>query len=70
MITGYINSHKAYRFVDVNTNQLSFSRDVTVDEEARPFQTSSEIKILQHPVVAKDLGIKLHAAPPERGEEF
>jgi hypothetical protein len=45
MITGYNNSHKAYRLVDVDTNQLSFSKDVIVDEEVGPFKASLEIKI-------------------------
>jgi hypothetical protein len=45
MITWYNNSHKAYILVDVDTDQLNFNRDVVVDEEARPFQTSLEIKI-------------------------
>jgi hypothetical protein len=70
MITGYNDSHKAYRLVDVDTNQLSFNRDVIVDEEVGPFQTSLEIKITeQQLVLAKDSGIKLQAAPPERGED-
>jgi hypothetical protein len=34
MITGYNNNHKYYRLVDFNTNQLSFSRHLVVDEES------------------------------------
>jgi hypothetical protein len=47
MITVYNDSHKAYTLVDVNTNSSTFSRDVVVDEEVGPFQTSSEIKIIE-----------------------
>jgi hypothetical protein len=45
VIIGYNNSYKSYKLVDVNTNQLSFSRDVIVDEEVGPFHTFSKIKI-------------------------
>jgi hypothetical protein len=69
MTTGYNNNHKAYRLVDVDTNQLSFSKDFIVDEEVGPFHTSSKIKITkQQPISAKDSGIKLQVAPPVRGE--
>jgi hypothetical protein len=60
MITRYNNNHKAYRLVDVDTNQLRFSRDVVVDEEAGPFQTSPKIKINKEQlVVANDSCVKI-----------
>ena len=37
MLTGYNDTHKAYRLVDVDTDKVSFSRDVVVDEEVGPF---------------------------------
>jgi transposase InsO family protein len=66
MITGYNDNHKAYRLVDIDTNKVSFSRDV-VDEEVGPFHTSPEFKITEQPVVDKDSGVKLQATPPEGG---
>lgn len=53
MITGYTDSRKAYRLVNIDTNKVSFGRDV-VDEEVGWFQTSPEFKITEHPLVAKD----------------
>jgi hypothetical protein len=65
MITGYDDGHKPYRSVNVNTNQWSFSRDVIVDKEARPFKTSSKIKITrERPIVAKDSVVNVQVAPP------
>jgi hypothetical protein len=56
--------------VDLHTNQLGFIKDVEVDEEVGPFQTSSEIKITKQQLVAtKDSSIKLQATPPEREED-
>jgi hypothetical protein len=69
MITGYNDTHKAYRLVDVDTNKVSFSRDVVVDEEVGPFHTSPAFKITEQPEVDKDSGVKLQAAPPEGGED-
>jgi hypothetical protein len=40
MFTEYDDTHKAYRLVDTNTDKVSFSRAVVVDEEVGPFQTS------------------------------
>jgi hypothetical protein len=65
MITRYNENHKSYRFVDINTNKVTFSRDVVVHEEVRPFHTSPKFKITKKPMVDKDLGVKLQATPPE-----
>jgi hypothetical protein len=39
MLIVYIDTHKAYRLVDVDTDKVSFSRVSFVDEEVRPFHT-------------------------------
>jgi hypothetical protein len=57
-ITRYNNNHKAYKLVDVDTNKVSFSRDV-LDEEDGPFHTSPRFKIIEQPVVDTDSGVKL-----------
>jgi hypothetical protein len=44
MITRYNDNHKAYRLVEIDTNKVSFSRDVVVDEEVGPFHTSPRIQ--------------------------
>lgn len=55
MITGYNNSHKAYKLVDVDTNLVSFNKYVVVDEEDRPFQSTLEFKITtKQPIMAQD----------------
>ena len=36
MLLGYNNIHKGYRLINVETNQLSFSRDLVVGEEVGP----------------------------------
>lgn len=38
MFIGYNVNHKAYRLVDIDTNNLIFSRDVVFDEERGLFQ--------------------------------
>jgi hypothetical protein len=47
MIIGYNENHKTYKVVDIDTNKMSFSRDVVVDEEVGPFHTSPEFKITE-----------------------
>ena len=59
MITGYNDTHKVYRWVDINTNKVSFSRDVVVDEEVGPFHTPLEFRITEQLGMAEDLGVKL-----------
>jgi hypothetical protein len=63
MIKGYSDNHKTYRLVDIDTNKVSFSRDV-VYEEVVPFHTSPESKITKKPVVDNDSSFKLQATPP------
>ena len=70
MITGYNDTHKAYRLVDTDTNKVSFSRDVVVDEEVGPFHTPSEFCITEKPSMAEDSGVKLQVAPPKGGGRF
>lgn len=43
MLTGYSDNHKAYQLIDVNTNCLTYSRDVVFDEKGGPFLLSSPI---------------------------
>jgi hypothetical protein len=69
MITRYNYNHKAYRLVDIDTNKVSFNRDVVVDGEVEPFHTSPKFKFTKQPVVDKDSGVKLQAAPPEGRED-
>jgi hypothetical protein len=45
--------------VDIDTNNVRFSRDVVVDEEAGPFHTSLGFKIIEYLVVDKDSGVKI-----------
>jgi hypothetical protein len=67
VIIGYNENHKSYRLVDIDTNKVSFSRDVVVDEEFGPLHTSPELKIIKHPMVDKDSNVKLQAYPLEGG---
>ena len=70
MSTRYNDSKKSKWLLDVDTNKVSFIRDVTSDEDARPLQTSSIIKITKEkPIVSNVLGVKLQVAPPEAGED-
>ena len=68
MIKRYNNTHKAYRLVDTNTNKVSFSRDVVVDEEVDPFHTPLEFRITEQLGMAEDSGVKLQVALPEGGK--
>jgi hypothetical protein len=45
MITWYNDNHKSYILVYIDTNKVSYSRDVFVDEEVGPFHTSPEFTI-------------------------
>ena len=47
MLTGYNDTHKAYRLVDVDTDKVSFSRDVVVDEEVGPFHTPLAFRVTE-----------------------
>jgi len=58
MITWYSDNHKAYRLVDIDTNKVSFNRDVFY-EAVGAFHTSLEFKITKQLLVAKDSGVKL-----------
>lgn len=68
MITLYNNNHKAYKLVDVDNDQLRFSEDVILDEEARPFQTSKIKMKKQWHVAAQDSSIKFQATRPKMRE--
>ena len=70
MLTGYSDTHKAYRLVDVDTDKVSFSRDVVVDEEVGPFHTPPAFRVTEQPKVIEDSGVKLLIAPPEGGKDF
>lgn len=61
MISGYNNIHKSYRLIDLEPNQLRFSRDVIVYEEVGSFQYYYlEFKItLESLIMARDSGIQL-----------
>ena len=48
MLTGYNDTHKAYRLVDVDTDKVSFSRDV-VNEEVGPFHTPPAFRVTEQP---------------------
>jgi hypothetical protein len=69
MITRYNDNHKAYKLVGIDTNKVSFSREIVVDEEVGPFHTILVFKITEHPMVDKDSCVKLQASPPEGGED-
>jgi hypothetical protein len=56
--------------VDIDTNKVSFSRDVIVDEEVGPFHTSPKFKITGQPMVDKDSSVKLQADPLEGATRF
>jgi hypothetical protein len=49
MLIGYSDTHKAYRLVDVDTDKMSFSRDVVVDEEVGPFHTPPAFRVTKQP---------------------
>jgi hypothetical protein len=68
MLTGYSDTHKAYRLVDVDTDKVSFSKDV-VDEEVGPFHTPPAFRVTEQPEVIEDSGVKLPIAPPEGGKD-
>ena len=63
IITGYNDTHKAYRLVDTDTDKVSYSRDV-VDEEVRPFQNSPYFRSIEKTEVVEDSGVKIQVAPP------
>jgi hypothetical protein len=69
ILTGYNDTHKAYRLVDVDTDKVSFSRDVVVDEEVGPFHTPPAFRVTEQPEVIEDSGVKLPIAPPEGGKD-
>jgi hypothetical protein len=52
MITRYNDNYKAYKSVDIDTNNVSFTRDVA-NEEVGPLHTSPAFKITKQSVVAK-----------------
>ena len=51
MLTGYNDTHKAYRLVDVDTDKVSFSKDVVVAEEVGPFHTPPVLRVTEQPKV-------------------
>ena len=67
MIIRYNDTHKAYKLVDIDTNKVSFSRDV-VDEEVGPFHTPLEFHITKQLGMVEDSGVKLQVAPLEGGK--
>jgi hypothetical protein len=69
MLTGYNDTHNAYRLVDVDTDKVKFSRDVVVDEEVGPFHTPPTFRVTEQPKVIEDSGVKLPIAPPEGGKD-
>jgi hypothetical protein len=68
MLTGYIDTHKAYILVDVDTYKVSFSRDVVVDEEVGLFHTPPAFRVTEQQEVIEDSSVKLPIAPPEGGK--
>jgi hypothetical protein len=70
MLTGYSDTHKAYRLVDVDTNKVGFSRDVVGDEEVGPFHTPPAFRVTEQLEVIEDSGVKFLIAPPEGGKRF
>lgn len=55
MLKGYIENQKAYRLIDVNTDLLTFNRNMVIDEEVGPFNLSSDIKTTEdQPPKVKD----------------
>jgi hypothetical protein len=67
MLTGYNDTHKSYRLVDVDTHKVRFSRDVFVYEEVGPFHTPLAFRVTEQPEVIEDSGVKIPIAPPEGG---
>lgn len=66
MLTGYNDTHKAYRLVDIETDRIIFSRDVVFDEERGPFQLSPPIvDSKDQPLNPSDLGVRLPLGPPD-----
>jgi hypothetical protein len=49
MLTGYNDTHKAYRLVDVDTDKVRFSIDFVVDEEVGPLHTPPAFKVTEQP---------------------
>eukprot|EP01018_Ginkgo_biloba_P038757 Gb_28556 [translate_table: standard] len=68
ILTRYSDSDKAYRLVDIQTNKVSFSRDVVVDEETGPFQSTEVSTSDSAPSMATGSGVKPSEASPERRE--
>jgi hypothetical protein len=66
MMIAWYNGHKSYMLVDIDTNKVSLSRDVVVDEKFGLSHASLGFKIIEKLVVNKDSGVKLQAAPPQR----
>jgi hypothetical protein len=69
ILIGYTNTHKAYKLVDVDTDKVSFRRDV-VDEEVGPFHTPPAFRVTEQPNVIEDSSVKLPIAPPEGGKDY
>ena len=72
MLAGCSDNQKSYMLIDVETNQVTYDRDVVVDEETRSFHSFSlEFKIIMEPpIMAKDSGVKIQISPPQREEDF
>jgi hypothetical protein len=70
MLTGYNDTHKSYRLVDVDTDKVRFSRDVFIDEEVGPFHTPPAFKVTEQPKVIEYSGVKLPIAPLEGGKYY
>jgi hypothetical protein len=49
ILTGYIDTHKSYRLVDVDTDKVRFSTDFVIDEEVGPFNTPPAFKVTEQP---------------------
>jgi hypothetical protein len=47
MLTRYKDNHKAYILVDVDTDKVRFSRDVSIDEEVGPFHTPPAFRVTE-----------------------
>jgi hypothetical protein len=70
ILTGYSDTHKPYRLVDVDTDKMSFSRDVVDEEEVGTFHNPPAFKVTQQPEVIEYSSVKLLIAPPEGGKDF
>jgi hypothetical protein len=69
ILIGYNDTHKSYRLVYVDTDKVSFSRDVVVDEEVGPFHTPPAFTVIEHLEVIEDSGVKFLIAPPKGGKD-